>query len=141
MEKPQLSVYIEAFIESLTTASKKPNSVWLIGSRANGRATENSDTDLLVFGTSDFFLSIKNEIAAPNKIDCLIVTDGNNFQDPWQEKSGSLESFKWQQLTDCHAEYIGTKWVPDEESSKEFDAEMGDSVERKESAFRLWPKI
>ena len=139
MIKPQLSSNVQAFIDALINIAPQPDSIWLIGSQANGRATENSDTDILVFGTPEFYRKVQEEITAPIQIDCLIVQDGNHYQDPWQEKSGSIERLKWHRVTDVLAEYIGSKWEPDEESSIECNAEMGELKEPRESALRVWP--
>ena len=113
--------------------------VWLMGSRANGRARPDSDTDLLIFGPDGFLQSVISGLNQPADIDCLVVYDGDNYQDPWQDKSGSLRKLQWKRLDERSATYVGTKWVPDDESATEFNADMGDWVERDERAYRMWP--
>ncbi len=117
----------------------EPVEVWLIGSRANGRARPDSDTDLLIFGPDGFLESVRIGLQEPTDIDCLVVYDGDNFQDPWQEKSGSLGELRWNRVDDQAATYIGTKWVPDKESSAEFEADMGELVKCNERSWRIWP--
>lgn len=142
----ELPAHALSFIADLVTLQIPPSSIWLIGSRANGRAKPNSDTDLLVFGSNATIRLIVESMLPPQEIDCLVVFDGNQYRDPWQEKSGSLTSIKWQQLSDRRARYIGAKWIPDEEEDgepEEFigsdDSELGELKELEEEAIRLWP--
>ena len=131
--------HVAAFITELAALQPTPNAVWLIGSRANGRANDKSDTDLLVFGSEALIDAARSHLERPESTDCLIVYDDDEYRDPWQQKSGSLCKLKWQQVDDGNAKYVGTRWIPDEESSLEFGADMGDLVERQERAVRLWP--
>jgi hypothetical protein len=85
-----------------------------MGSRANGRARPDSDTDLLIFAPDGFLESIRARLSRPPDIDCLVVHDGDNYQDPWQEKSGSISSLQWEKVGDKAAMYVGSKWVPDQ---------------------------
>ncbi len=135
----QLPEHLTDFVAKLTSLHPPPTSIWVIGSRANGRATEESDTDLLVFGSQALLAAAIANLDQPQHIDCLIVHNGNDYQDPWQAKSGSLKKLKWQPIDSENARYIGVKWIPDEESSAEFGAEMGDMLERQERAIRTWP--
>ncbi|WP_425611706.1 nucleotidyltransferase domain-containing protein [Xanthomonas citri] len=123
----------------LTSLQPSPDSIWLIGSRANDRATHQSDTDLIVFGSEAFIRAAIAQIAQPQDVDCLVVFNGDDYRGPWQEKSGSLSRLEWRQIDADSARYIGTKWMPDGESSREFGALMGDLVDREELAIRLWP--
>ena len=134
----ELPSHVIDFIESLTSMNPSPESVWLIGSQANGRATSLSDTDLLVFGSEALLNVLKAKNSAPEKIDCLVVYDGNNYQDPWQKKSGTLEKLKWKQVDENRARYVGSKWIPDEDSSKKFGADMGNLIYRNELGLRVW---
>ena len=137
--KSQLTDQASALIARLVALQPPPDSIWLIGSRANGRATQESDTDLIVFGSDAFFIAARSQLEQPQAIDCLVVFNGDDYQDPWQEKSGSLCKLKWQRVDATSAKYIGTKWVPDEESSIEFGADMGALVHRQERAVKVWP--
>ncbi|MEE2003388.1 nucleotidyltransferase domain-containing protein [Alkalimonas sp. MEB108] len=127
------------FVSELTILEPSPSSIWLIGSRANGRATEKSDTDIIVFGSEKLIAKAKLKLSQPNLVDCLIVYDNNNFKDPWQEKSGSLTGLKWKLMDHCTAKYMGSKWLQDEDSSLEFGADMGSVVHHQELAFKIWP--
>ncbi|HQT33737.1 MAG: nucleotidyltransferase domain-containing protein [Thiobacillus sp.] len=135
----QLTVEAAAFIKALLSVSPPPDEVWLIGSRANGRETNESDTDLLVFGSSEFAAALKTHVASPERIDCLVTIDGDNYQDPWQQKSGSLTELKWEKTDESSATYIGVAWDPDEEASRESEADMGDLVCLNERAIRVHP--
>jgi hypothetical protein len=139
MAKLETSHEVAEFVKRIRQICPPPSSVWLIGSRANGRATESSDTDLLVMGSTVFLEMLRDQVEAPGGIDCLVVYDGNNYKDPWQDKSGSLEKLAWTIVSEDHASYIGTQWIPDEESSREFDADMGQLIHRNECGIRVWP--
>ena len=128
-----------AFISALTALQPPPDSIWLIGSRANGRATQESDTDLIVFGSKALLDIIRSQLKQPEEVDCLVVFNGDDYQDPWQEKTGSLTKLQWLKLDASSARYVGAKWVPDEESSLECGADMGNFLHRQERAIRLWP--
>lgn len=136
---PSLPTHVSRFIAKIASMTTEPVEVWLIGSRANGRARPDSDTDLLIFGPDGFLESVRIGLQEPTDIDCLVVYDGDNFQDPWQEKSGSLGELRWNRVDDQAATYIGTKWVPDKESSAEFEADMGELVKCNEQSWRIWP--
>lgn len=135
--KLQFTDQTTAFIAKLVALQPRPDSIWLIGSRANERATQESDTDLIVFGSVAFLGAARSQLEQPQAVDCLVVFNGDDYQDPWQEKSGSLRQLQWQQVNNDVAKYIGTKWVPDEEF--EFDADIGDLMHRQERAVRVWP--
>ena len=51
---------IEDHIKTIVSTVSGMDSIWLIGSRANGTATENSDWDLLIFGPANIHKTIKN---------------------------------------------------------------------------------
>jgi len=91
---PDLPQEAREFVVTLTTLDPPPDSVWVIGSRANCRATETSDTDLLVFGSQALIDALRESVPAPERIDCLVVYDGDNDQDPWKTKSGSITKLK-----------------------------------------------
>jgi len=137
--KSQLTDQAATLITELTALQPPPDSIWLIGSRANGRATVESDTDLIVFGSEAFLYATRSQLEKPQSVDCLVVFNGDDYKDPWQKKNGSLSKLKWQQVDETHAKYIGSKWVPDEESSIDFDADMGNIVDFQEQAIRIWP--
>jgi hypothetical protein len=131
-----LPEHAKIFIGRLTNMEPRPESIWVIGSRANGRATVSSDTDLLVFGSPELLQTLATTEEAPSGIDCLVVFDGNNYKDPFQDKSGSLSKLEWRPVNASLSQYVGIKWVPDEESG---DDNMGDMVHRQERAIRVWP--
>lgn len=135
----QLTAEAAAFIKALLSVNPPPDEVWLIGSCANGRETDKSDTDLLVFGSSEFVAALKTHVASPERIDCLVTIDGNNYQDPWQQKSGFLTDLKWEKTDESSATYVGITWAPDEEASWESETDLGDLVYLNERAIRVHP--
>lgn len=90
--------------------------IWLIGSRANGTAREDSDWDLLVFSSSSISQTIKEmHQFKRDDIDLLIVEPSGEFATVFGEpKSGSLTEWKWEKISDDRAEYESCKWVDDE---------------------------
>ena len=136
MESLDLPKHVHIFIKLLATIKPAPKSVWVMGSRANGRATTASDTDLLVFGSMVLLRTLASMSSPPVGIDCLVVFDGDNYQDPWQEKKGSLALIEWQPIDATFSRYVGIKWIPDDESG---DESMGDMIHLQERAVRVWP--
>lgn len=128
------------FISQLSALSPAPTEIWLFGSFANGRSQPNSDIDLLVFGSKKLIETIRSNINQPHNIDCLIVYDGENYEDPWQEKSGSLSALKWERINKSTARYTGISWVPDQEFSDNPKNTLGDLIKTNYSSYRLWPE-
>lgn len=136
MASLELPEHAYSFIRLLAAIKPAPLSIWLIGSRANGRATTASDTDLLVFGSMALLRALASMPPPPVRIDCLVVFDGNHYQDPWQMKNGSLTRLEWRPVDSTLSSYVGIKWTPDEESS---DESLGNMVQLQERAVRIWP--
>lgn len=64
-----------------------------------------------------------------------MLFDGDNFRDPWRNKTGSLSEWEWKIHSPHEANYVGTKWVEDEE----FGMDLGDLISLNEKAIRVWP--
>ncbi len=135
-----------AFLSRLTRIQPPPISIWLIGSRANGRHHATSDTDLLVFADPGFATNARQTLPPPTGIDVLVVYDGNQFSDVWQRKTGSLKALRWRQRDIARATYFGRKFVPDDDTDDDFppslcentNVESGEFIERDELALLLW---
>lgn len=108
--------------------------MWLIGSQASGRAQPGSDTDLLVFGPPGLIAAMRATFSPPSGIDCMVVVNGNDFEDPWQEKGGSLSRWNWVLRSATEAQYEGNKFIADEP-----DGTLGQFETRQERAIRVWP--
>lgn len=132
--QPILAPYVRTFVDSLTGLPVLPSSVWLIGSQASGRAQAGSDTDLLVFGSSGFLAAVRAALPQPSGIDCLVVVNGNDFEEPWQDKRGALARWNWVLKSATEAQYEGTKFIADEP-----DGTLGQFETRQERAIRIWP--
>ena len=89
-----LALEVQTFVHAVCGLTHRPASIWLIGSQANGRATEQSDSDLLIFGSSFLIEELQRDIPAPLNIDALVVYNGNDYCDPWKNKRGSLENLQ-----------------------------------------------
>jgi hypothetical protein len=132
---PILAPHVLTFLNAVAGLTPKPSSVWLIGSQASGRATSNSDTDLLVFGSPQLLDVLRNAVAAPEGIDCLVVFNRDEFRNPWHENGGSLSKWNWSIKSPDEAQYVGTKWEVD----PELGGDHGNFVIHKEKAIRIWP--
>jgi hypothetical protein len=93
-------------------------SIWLVGSRVNGTASHLSDWDFVVFGDTTLLKALqRDEVVHRDNVDFLVVlNDGDTFEQPWgRQKRGSLSGWKWVQIDESSATYVGTKSFPDEE--------------------------
>jgi len=111
----------DKFIRNITSSCPGLKSIWLIGSRANGTARENSDWDYIAFGDNDVLRCIENnENLHRSNTDFLVVTNDEDFRSAWGEKdkSGSLSEWEWHQLSPTEAQYQEAKWVENEEQAK-----------------------
>lgn len=143
--------FIEQYIKNLTYEYPSIESIWLIGSRANGCEKKNSDWDLLIFANKNILESLKtNTKFNSSQIDLLIVFDGKNFQEPWHRanekniyKQGSLPGWNWKIIDQDNATYksdIGLRNV--KKNNKNNDLLVEYTPEEKEfRAKKIWPKI
>jgi predicted nucleotidyltransferase len=128
------------YLTRLTKKYRDVESVWLLGSRANGNARPNSDWDFLVFTNQSVFDRMKQDLSFkdPN-IDLLVVYNGTDFEEPWPAltnerpapKGGHLGKFNgwdWCQQTETTATYHATKELPD-----------GSIDSQTKKAIRVWP--
>lgn len=125
---------IDDYLGSLAAACGGVESIWLIGSRANGTARTNSDWDLIAFGNSTVLACLKAHTELHRfDIDFLVVTNGDDFQNAWgdRNKSGSLSRWEWRQLSDTRAEYTESKSVESKDG--------GEILLRHRVSMRLWP--
>ncbi len=134
-----LSKDIREYISKLKNRFAEITSIWLIGSRANGTETEKSDWDFLVFSKSSIFEQVHNEsVFHKEHIDLLLVGLKGEFKKPFGEpKRGSLEKWKWHQLSEDQAEYEGCKWISDIESELEGLDDLGQIVYQSLNAYRV----
>ena len=132
---------LNSYIDFLTTRHSAIESIWLIGSRANGTDLPTSDWDIVAFSGDQLLsdLSADKEIHLP-EVDLLVVlSDLDTFERPWGEsKSGSLSGWSWTQTGSDTATYIGTKWVPDQEEVAG-GWELGEVVSSELRALLVWP--
>lgn len=128
-----------AIYEMVGVLSDDVDSVWLLGSRANGTATEISDWDFLIFSNREGLERLKVERDRRiDNIDLLVVFDGENFIDPWPEdeesaKSGSLSVWKWRLKDSKTATYQIVKYLSDEWFKS------GQAITKELIALKVWP--
>ena len=116
-----MNTEICSWLTQIKTAFPSIQSLWLIGSRANGSAREISDWDFIVFANREILMQIQNaSYLHRSDVDFLVVTNGENFENGWGEKdkTGILSSWEWKIVTDSLAEYTEIKWVETEEDAK-----------------------
>ncbi len=125
------------YLGRLSSEYDSINSIWLLGSRANGTNRTDSDWDFLIFADKKTLDSLKQSRSLKLKnVDVLVVYDKNKFEDPWSHKKGSLDNWKWKQLTKNKAKYWGIKWVS-EGFSDGMENSRFDEGER--TAIKIWP--
>jgi hypothetical protein len=56
-------------------------------------------------------------------------------------KSGSLKGWEWQKLSETEAIYTEAKFIDDTESSREFNALMGNMKLIRKQAVKIWPPV
>jgi hypothetical protein len=96
---------VDIFLRRLACAQPSPESIWLIASRANGGATNESDWDFVVFADAAYFEMLKaSSPPAELAVDVLVVVDASMFRNPWNEnKAGDLGRWHWSTQTASHA--------------------------------------
>lgn len=126
---------IGPYLERLLAAYPNIESVWLIGSRANETARDDSDWDLLVFASREVLEALSTDDSfSRSDVDLLVVYDGDNFESPYggtdnrRSKKGSLKKWEWQHFSADLASYEACK--PGEG--------MHIDIERR-SGVRIWP--
>ncbi len=85
---------VREYIDLLNGRYRSISSVWLVGSRANCTERPESDWDLLVFADNDSFDAMRGDadLRAPG-IDLLVVTDGDQFEQPWIDEGYTIAKF------------------------------------------------
>lgn len=96
------------FVNGIAERFPKVTDVWLMGSRANDTAREDSDWDFMIFTDAATVIALQNE-SIPENIDLLCVYDGNRFTNPQCTKRGSLRKWKWKSVDKTIAEYEGNE--------------------------------
>lgn len=108
MLTPVINSYLDGLLKSISSIE----SIWLLGSRANGTAKPESDWDFLVFGDDAVFEKIQNSPSLHMKnVDLLVVAADGSFKKPYgEEKSGDLKSWEWRIITSETATYKSAKF-------------------------------
>jgi predicted nucleotidyltransferase len=138
----ELPYEIQGLLNDVQQNFPSISEIWLIGSRANNIAREDSDWDFLVFGNDNSLNKLKSMIGYKREnVDFLVIFDGDNFIEPWGEpkKSGSLTKWEWNRTSDYSAEYKQIKFIPDSEQ-EDSDLESGTFVEKIVNAIKVLPK-
>jgi hypothetical protein len=121
---------IVKFVQGLCAICPDIQSIWLIGSRANGTETETSDWDFIAFGNETVLKNLATHpgFHRPN-VDFFVVTDGDKFQAPWGDlnKGGYLSEWNWKETSCTTAKYTQAKSVE------------GKTVLAEKKAFKVWP--
>ena len=128
------------FLDDLVSVCPEIHSIWLIGSRANGTATDVSDWDFLAFGSAATLTCLKRASALHrNDIDFLVITNGEDFENAWgaKEATGSLSEWHWKPISSMRASYTESKLRDDEEGER---VVLNPVVQKERNAIRVWPK-
>lgn len=75
--------------------------VWMLGSRVNGTATDESDWDVLIFGNEELLRELVERDPVSDDCDLLVVLVDATFRKPWSEnperETGNCTLWKWQE--------------------------------------------
>jgi len=126
---------LTAYLDDLVARVPGIREVWLFGSRANGRAREASDWDLLVRGDAHTMSTLQSTDAfRSDLVDIFVTVDDDEFLQPWgvNPKRGWLEEWQWVQISPTEASYIALSPSPDGHPYR------GQAVSQR--ACRVWPK-
>lgn len=128
---------VRTYLETLISEHNSIDSIWFIGSRANGTNRIDSDWDFLIFADKETLNSLKQSSSSRLKnVHVLVVYDENNFENPWSSSKGSFDTWKWKQDTENTAKYWGIKCVS-EGFSDGIENVRFDEGEK--MAFKIWP--
>src|SRR5215203_644398 len=102
-----LSETVATYLERVRVLSPEIESIWLIGSRANPTTEPPNDWDLLVFANPTVLerLQALPELECEEKVDLLIVVDGDRFECPWPRDDRENARPKCGKLYDTDSEY------------------------------------
>ena len=107
----ELTEHVREYISLLTDSYPAIHEIWLIGSRANSTAREDSDWDLLVFGDPGIFEALEHDVAFyQGGINLLVFyNEAGDFCCPWgsKKKKGDLKDWKWEKKSDSLVTYEG----------------------------------
>ena len=128
---------ISQYIDTLTDQYLGIKSIWLIGSRANDSYRDDSDWDLFAFADQHIFDKLKGSRPyTRDKIDLLVVFDGEHFEEPWPDekgaKEGTLTTWEWNEISPKEARYKSVKYKRAEKFKSNIDCKIL-------KAFKLWP--
>ena len=133
MTRGKIDLEFQEFLHQVALECPALSSVWLIGSRANGTATPNSDWDFIAFGTAASLEFLRMAVHLHRQdTDFLVVTNDDDFAAAWgaTDKTGSLTEWDWKQVSESLCCYTQSKWV---------DREDGAGVQLSpKKAIRVW---
>jgi len=136
---------IESYLTLLTGTHPSIQSIWLIGSRANGASNVNSDWDLIVFATEDILQNLQNcRSIHVKEIDLLVVYNcKGDFKKPWAEqdgnfKTGNLKDWGWQEQSETKATYR-QQWRKKGPTTSDGFTEL-DYCDERLIAQKVWPQ-
>jgi len=97
-------------LEGLSSEYNSINSIWLLGSRANGTNRKDSDWDFLIFADKMALNSLKENPSLKLKnVDMLLVYDKKKFEDPWSSKKGTLDNLEMETINKEQSKILGNQ--------------------------------
>jgi hypothetical protein len=131
---PCLPDFVATIIESLSQ-DETTKSIWLVGSRANGYAKENSDWDLVVFSFNEPTITTNRH----QNVDVIQVGPSGTFllEGKNLEFLLSFANWNWKQVSDGEATYTSLDFAEPHLSNTIHDSTSISSLLR--NALKLWP--
>ncbi len=133
MIKLELPNYVQNIITELKN-KKTINSIWLIGSRANGTENESSDWDLLVFSVAEPIITK----ARHKNVDVIILGPSGNYllEGKKAELKNSFKNWYWSESENNEATYVGNKFIDYPSGVRDISSPVYEKTKSK--AYCLW---
>ena len=109
-------------------------SIWLVGSRANQTAQDNSDWDIVVFQNKP----LKASMARHVNVDIIRVYENKFGMVDGKNIEFSFDSWEWSGISDLEAQYKGQKFIDYSNGVRD----MSDPIYKKSACrgFCLWSR-
>lgn len=132
-----MNISIPSFVEDAIneiSSDSSVSSIWLVGSRANGSETDESDWDVLYFSCEEPEYKLRRS----ELIDVIHVGPSNQAMTYGVEHSFSFDNWKWNEIDVDHSTYVGEKFIEYPDSVRDTSDPR---VERRPyNAYCLWRK-
>jgi len=133
---PLLNAEKQRYVDELCAVVPEIQSVWLIGSRANGTARPDSDWDFLAFGVPRLRQTFAKHLELrKDDVDVFVRDEDGDFRAPWPDSDRVLERIEWKQVSPTQATYMATKPKRGLDGQELFCSDVHEGT-----GIRVWPQ-